>query len=266
MLLPVVFSSPGVDVDVVYERPGGTPVLMDIYKPTQEGVRPAIIMIHGGAWMGGDRTQTAWMCERLVKRGFVVANVQYRLAPTHKWPAMLDDVQSAVRFMRRNAVMYSVDPSRIGAAGASAGGHLALLLGTRDTRDPSVSPLYSSKVAAVGNIFGVTDFTAMLPLWNVLADPVFGVAPADVRPIMADASPITHLDRGDAPVFTLHGTADFVVPIAQSRQLDAKLKELGIEHKFVQVTGEGHTVNLQNKEVADAIDALTEWLVLTLKP
>ena len=255
-----------VDRNVVYDTPGGTAVHMDVYHSDRPGPRPAVVVIHGGAWITGKKEDMAGFCEQLAERGYVVANVQYRLAPTHKWPAMLDDVQSAVRFIRRNSLMYRVDPERIASLGASAGGHLALMLGTTETRDPKTASRNSSKVQAVVNFFGVSDFTLMLPLWNVLADSVFGVKPADVRPIMAAASPLTHLDKADAPVFTFHGTADWVVPITQSKALDSKLKELGIAHTFIQINDTGHEVDLKRKDVQDALAAMLSWLDTQLRP
>jgi acetyl esterase/lipase len=90
IVLALAMAPNSVDMNVVYDRPGETPVHMDIYKPAHAGPRPAVVVIHGGAWIAGDRKEMAPFCEELVKRGYVVANVQYRLAPTHKWPAMLD--------------------------------------------------------------------------------------------------------------------------------------------------------------------------------
>ena len=263
IVLALSMAPASVDMNVEYDKPGGTAVHMDVYKPAHAGDRPAVVVIHGGGWMAGNRKDMAPFCEKLVERGYVVANVQYRLAPTHKWPAMLDDVQSAVRFLRRNALMYRVDPKRIGSLGASAGGHLALMLGVTDSAKPSP---HSSKVSAVVNIFGVSDFTAMLPNWSLLSDSLFGVKPADVRPIMAGASPITHLDKDDAPVFTFHGTADWLVPLSQSIALDSKLKQLGIGHEFVQIKDSGHEVDIKRQDVRDALEAMQKWLDRQLKP
>lgn len=253
------------DADVVYDKPGGTPVHADIYKPTHAGPRPAMVVIHGGAWIAGNKREMTSISEQLAERGYVVANVQYRLAPKHKWPAMLDDVQSAVRFLRRNSAMYRIDSERVGALGASAGGHLALMLGTSESRDPAGKSPLSTKVAAVANIFGVSDFISMLPMWTLLAETIFGMKPADVGPVMAAASPLTHLDAGDAPVFTFHGTADRVVPLSQSIALHAKLKELGIAHEFIQIKDTGHQVDMKRKDVRDAIDSMFRWLDRQLK-
>lgn len=266
LLALVIAPSSSVDMNVVYDTPGGTPLAMDIYKPKQPGQRPAIVVIHGGAWIAGDRKDMAGFCDQLVEKGFVVANVQYRLAPKHKWPAMLDDVQSAVRFLRRNALMYRIDPQRFGSLGASAGGHLALMLGMCDTRDPLASTSQSSKVSAVVNFFGVSDFTKMMPTWNVLADSVFGTPVASIRPVFEAASPLTHLDKGDAPVFTFHGTSDWVVPMSQSILLDERLKSVGIPHKFIQIKDSGHQVDLARQEVRDALQKMMDWLVERLRP
>jgi acetyl esterase/lipase len=263
IVLALSMAPASVDMNVVYDSPGGTQVHMDIYKPAHAGDRPAVVVIHGGGWMAGDRKDMATFCDKLVQRGYVVANVQYRLAPKHKWPAMLDDVQSAVRFLRRNATMYRIDPKRVASLGASAGGHLALMLGVSESKEASV---HSTKVAAVVNIFGVSDFTAMLPTWSVLADTLFGVKAADIRAVMATASPLSHLDKDDAAVFTFHGTADWLVPLSQSIALDTKLKELGIAHEFIQIKDSGHEVDVKRQDVRDALEAMATWLDKQLKP
>ncbi|MDQ2986414.1 MAG: alpha/beta hydrolase [Armatimonadota bacterium] len=266
ILLALVIAPASVDMNVIYGSPGGAPLAMDIYKPTQPGPRPAVVVIHGGGWISGDRKDMSKFCEQLVENGFVVANVQYRLAPKHKWPAMLDDVQSAVRFLRRNALMYSIDPQRFGSLGASAGGHLALMLGMCDTRDPLASTSQSSKVSAVVNFFGVSDFTKMMPTWNLLSEAVFGTAAANIRPVFEAASPLTHLDKDDARVFTFHGTADWVVPLSQSILLDERLKLAGIPHEFIQIKDSGHQVDLTRQDVRDGLQKMMDWLVETLRP
>jgi acetyl esterase/lipase len=263
LLLLVVASTSGADANVVYASPGGKPLHMDIHKPEKAGLRPAVLLIHGGGWMSGDKKDMAGFCEPLTKQGFVVANVQYRLAPKHKWPAMLDDVQSAVRFLRNNSGLYRIDPKRIASMGVSAGGHLALMLGACEAKEPNAP---SSKVSAVVNFFGVSDFEQMLPNWSLLAEPLFGVKPDDVRSVMRAASPVTHLDKADAPVFTFHGTSDWLVPFAQAKTLDKKLKELGITHEFVQIKDSGHEIDAKRKDVRDALQRLTDWLVEHLKP
>ncbi|MFA0784831.1 alpha/beta hydrolase fold domain-containing protein, partial [Fervidibacter sacchari] len=136
---------------------------LDLFLPKDDGkgLRPAVIVIHGGAWRGGDKKDMRILAEPLAQRGYVVAAINYRLAPKWSYPAQLDDCQRAVRWLRKNAKEFRVDPKRFGAAGASAGGHLALLLGTREVRDDSDPELkgISSKVQCVLSICGPTDLT-----------------------------------------------------------------------------------------------------------
>jgi acetyl esterase/lipase len=136
---------------------------LDLFLPKDDGksLRPAVIVIHGGAWRSGDKRQLRNLAELFARRGYVAAAINYRLAPKWSYPAQLDDCQRAVRWLRKNAKEFRVDPKRFGAAGASAGGHLALLLGTREVREDSDADLkgISSKVQCVLSIFGPTDFT-----------------------------------------------------------------------------------------------------------
>lgn len=137
--LVLTFLMGGIDRDVVYSLPGGERLQMDIYHPQtlSSEPKPAVLVIHGGAWVSGKRQDMATMCEALAQEGFLAATVSYRLAPKHKWPTMVEDVRTAVRYLRSRAAELKIDPNRLGAAGASAGGHLALLLGASDspTRD-----------------------------------------------------------------------------------------------------------------------------------
>src|SRR5687768_5217391 len=130
LLLPIHTVTP----DVVYARVAGEELAMDIYQPAalSREPRPAVVALHGGAWMSGTRKHMARICEAIAAQGMVAATASYRLAPKHKWPAMLDDAKASVRFLRANAAKYNLDPKRIGATGVSAGGHLALFLGFID--------------------------------------------------------------------------------------------------------------------------------------
>jgi len=266
LALALLIQTTVVDRDVEYTRPEGKRVPMDIYRPAKAGLRPAIIVIHGGGWMAGNRKEMSSVSAGLAERGFVVANIEYRLAPGSKWPAMIYDAQSAVRFIRTNAAKYNVDPKRIGALGASAGGHLALLLGMTDTMDPTAPKTPSSKVSVVANFFGVSDFTKMLPAWQILGEPVFGKKGVDLEPAMRAASPLTYLDKSDAPVFTFHGDKDWVVPIAQSKLLDQRLKSMGIEHVFRTIKGTGHQVDMTRQDVRETVEEMSRWLAKKLRP
>ncbi len=241
-------------------------VALDFYEPVSAapGPHPLVIFIHGGSWSGGQRQDMAGFCEKAARQGFAAATVSYRLAPGDRWPAMLDDVQAAVRFFRERADDYKIDPARIGAAGASAGGHLALLLGAVDD-DLKAQPYpgRSSRVKAVINVFGPTDLTKDYPeiLSAILSQTVIGKPLRDAGEDVRRMSPVAWIGAGDAPVFTIHGTADTLVPPKQAARLTEALAQAGIAHETVMVEGLGH----QNPDDLPAGTAAVEKALAWMK-
>jgi acetyl esterase/lipase len=258
--LMLALMAPKVDVDVVYSKAAGEELKMDIHYPESPRIRPspAVVVIHGGGWVSGNKRDMADMSKGLAEQGFLAANVQYRLAPKHKWPTMLDDVQTAVRYLRANAKRLEIDPKRIGAAGASAGGHLSLLLGYRDTRAEKVTeyPGHSSKVQAVFDIFGPADLDAFPTNVDTLFVLVLGKERAKAGKEIREGSPATYVGPGSAPTFILHGTADALVPIAQSRDLYAALKKRGVPVEMFEMPGVGHEVPVASADKAKRENAL----------
>lgn len=226
--------------DIAYEAVGGKTLLLDVYEPAgmNAGPRPAVILIHGGGWTGFDRSTMRTLAEFLALAGFVAVPVDYRLFhdSSTRWPAQLDDVQRAVRWVRANSAKYNVDPNHVGAYGHSAGAQLALLLGMVDTRDNSDAALakYSSKVEAVVDAAGPTDFTSVQGGDGAeFFTAFFGASLAEKPEIWRDASPLFHAAKSDAPILILHGTQDESVPIAQAQALYKALKDAGATVKFV---------------------------------
>jgi len=270
LLAAVLVADADPMLDVVYAKPApDTEVKMDIYQP-EKAIRqpaPCVVVIHGGAWMSGKRQDMAAFCTELAKRGVAAATVQYRLAPKFKWPAMLDDVQTAVRYLRSNAAKYSIDPKRIGAMGASAGGHLALFLGARETRDPKPTEYAStsSRVQAVFNIFGAVDMLNDFPnTLDGLYLMVLGKKREDAQEEIRGASPITSIDASMCPVFTVHGDKDPLVPVKQANRLDDKLKELKRPHELRIVPGMGHEVPIADAEKMKNFNDGLDWLIKEL--
>ena len=267
-LLAALAIFPQFDLDVTYSKAGGEDLKLDIYRPApgSNGAKSAaVLVIHGGAWMGGKRQDMAAMCQFLSGRGFLAATVEYRLAPKFKWPAMLDDCQTAVRYLRANADKLGIDANRIGAAGASAGGHLSLLLGFRDTRDPAPKefPAFGSRVSAVVNLFGPTDLsntTDFPPSLDMLFGAVLGKPRSQAAEEVRLASPVSFIDSKSAPVFTIQGKADTLVPYHQALLLDERLKATGVPHVLTLIEGMPHGLPLERKEVADAVEAAGKWL------
>ncbi len=233
--------------DIPYATVAGKPLLLDIYDPGDASTdpRPAVVLIHGGAWSSYDKSTMHGMGMFLARCGFVGFSVDYRLfnGKENLWPAQLDDVQRAVRWIRAHAGKYNIDPDRIGAFGHSAGAQLAALLGMEDTRDNSDPALakYSSRVEAVVDVSGPTDFTANHdPDGDAFLSAFFGGDYPQRAQVWQDASPVFHVAKNDAPFLIVHGTHDEDVALAQAQELTEKLKQAKISVKLVTVD-DAHT-------------------------
>ncbi len=181
------------------------------------------------AWGSSSRAPDSWAFA-----------VDYRLlhGEENRWPAQLDDVQRAVRWVRANAAKYGVNPQRLGAFGHSAGAQLAALLGMEDTRDNSDPALarYSSRVQAVVDVSGPTDFTTEHdPGGQAFLTNFLGVDYASHPQVWRDASPVFHVSKTAAPFLIVHGTRDENVPLAQAEELFAKLQSAGVAASLIKV-------------------------------
>ena len=241
---------PTEELDVVYGQRGGSMLRLDIYRPSGPAkARAGVLLIHGGGWAGGDKAGMRDLALGLTRVGYVAIAVGYRLAvdDASRHPAQVDDVRRAVRWVRAHAAEVGVDPDRLGALGHSAGGHLAAMLGTTDVRglgDPDLKG-YSSRVRCVVDACGPADFTdpSSPPVGPSIAWVVpnlFGKSRDDAPEAYRDASPVAHADARSAPALILHGTADDVVPLDQSRRLRKALAGAGVEARLVELPGEGH--------------------------
>jgi acetyl esterase/lipase len=228
--------------DVAYGVAGGQTLLLDIFEPANNSgkPRPAVVLVHGGGWTSFDKSTMLRLAQFLALAGFVAVPVDYRLYhdDATRWPAQLDDVQRAVRWLRANSAKYNLDPQRIGAYGHSSGAQLALLLGMVETRDNSDATLakYYSKVQAVVDASGPSDFTE-----HVNGDDAkfltsfFGADFAAHPEIWREASPIFHVAKSDAPILIIHGTRDDSVPIAQAEALNDALRKAGATVQFLRL-------------------------------
>ena len=241
------------DLAIRYGEAGGRLLLLDVYSPPQrERPRPAVLLIHGGGFVGGSRADADIVAaaRHLAEAGYVAFAIDYRLVdlaqPGPAWPAPLNDVQRAVRWARAHAPTYGVDPERIGAYGVSAGAGLAAHLGVRESAEPADHDLaaFSSRVRCVVALAGPMDGT--IPPANPsdvdVAQALFGGMPTQVPAVYRDASPVAHVDPASAPFLVVHGVHDTVVPIAHARRLVAALQEAGIAVDYVEDPDAGHDV------------------------
>lgn len=204
---------------------------LDLYMTPSVGPRPAVLFIHGGGWRGRDKAEFPWYCAMLAQYGYVTASVNYRLSDEAKYPAQIEDVQEAVRWLRRNAATYGINPHQIGVVGGSAGGHLAALLGGMEDE--------GSRVQAVVACFAPVDLVDN-------GDPtsaerqLMGVAHNENPQLWNNASASTHISPNDPPVLLIHGDQDETVPLFVSERYHDRLKRGGVQTQFFVVRGAAH--------------------------
>lgn len=225
--------------DVPYCTATNLPQHMDLYFPESGGPWPALVYVHGGSWMHGDKSEAATFASRMTAQGYLVISINYRLYPTGQFPAMIEDVKCAIRSLRAHATQYNLDPDRIAAVGTSAGGHLAALLGTTNASagwDIGEYLEQSSQVQAVIPIAAVTDLTKRFPNADIEAMRQVGFAEDNIL----QASPVTHVTPDDPPFLLIHGSQDSVVPVEQSQLMYDRLVEMGVPTQLVIVQNAGH--------------------------
>ena len=228
-----------IEANIPYDQYKET--VLDVLSPkaASKEKRPGVILIHGGGWTSGTKEQrVGYAALKYVARGFVVANVEYRLAKTATAPAAVTDVLKAARWFHNNAGKYGVDPRRIVVTGDSAGGHLALMVAMTPGSARLGPPAH---VAAVVNFFGVTDVADLLEGDHVQKYAVTWVPEQEGRRELAKrVSPMTYVRKDLPPILTLHGDADKTVPYEQGANLTSALKKAGSDARLITVSGAGH--------------------------
>ena len=216
------------------------PLTLDLYRPAYvHGPVPCVIVVHGGRWQAGTNTEYAALNAYLASRDYVVAAVNYRLAPRWKFPASRDDVLAAVEYIKAHAPEFGVDPSRLVLLGRSEGGQLALLA-AYSAHDPAIRGVVS--------VYSPTDLRAAYehPSPRALYDTrsvletYLGSAPGTADRQYFDASPINFVTAAAPPTLLIHGSRDQTIAIDQSAHLDEKLLQAGVKHVFVKLPWATH--------------------------
>jgi acetyl esterase/lipase len=254
--------------DLPYVPGGHERQKLDLYLPPAGTRWPLVVAIHGGAFrMGSKEGEPAGA---FVARGFAVAAVNYRLSQHAVFPAQIEDCKAAVRWLRANAARYGYDPDRVASYGTSAGGHLAAMLGTAGgvkAFDVGANPGVSSRVQAVVDFFGPTDFLQMdahrlsaaamthdapdSPESQLVGGPI-----RDNPDKVARANPITYVTPDDPPFLIVHGDADLLVPHHQSELLEAALRKAGVRVRLVTIPGGPHG----GETVKQGLPLALDWL------
>jgi len=255
-------AAPGMTLqtDIRYGTAGGEALLLDAYVPTTPGDRrPGVVLVHGGAWRGGDKDEFAVEARRLAALGWVAFSVNYRLDARPALPAEVDDVQTAVRWVREHASEYGVDPARIGALGASAGGHLVAMLAT-----VGEGPLDDG-----ARIRSAVSWSGPMDLTRLAGDPRVGGLTVGLLACRASAcpdqwslaSPVGHVEATDAPLLLINST-DELVPLDQGQVMAARLQAAGVEHRLDVLPGSRHGHVFRD----DVWGATVDFLRTSLEP
>ncbi|MGB2808206.1 MAG: ChbG/HpnK family deacetylase [Sedimentisphaerales bacterium] len=238
--------------DLVYAKVDGRELKLDVYRDeTAEHSMPLIVCVHGGAWEGGSKD---WCpAARMVKSGYVVASINYRLSQHAPFPAQIHDCKGAIRWLRAHAGDYHIDPKRVGVWGASAGGHLVALLGTTEGNKELEGTVggnleHSSRVQAVCDFFGPTDLFGFYKdkknrhydYTTRVVDKLLGGPIAEKKDPAESANPVNHISADDSPFLIMHGDKDDLVPMKHSEILNEALKKAGVQTRLHVVKGAGH--------------------------
>jgi acetyl esterase/lipase len=262
-------ASAAVETDIEYGRAAGESLKLDARVPDGAGPFPAVILVHGGGWTAGDKSggpRRGYMYpmhEPLERAGFAWFSINYRLAPQHRYPACIEDVETAIRWVKANAAKYRVDPRRIALSGESAGGHLVALAAVRADE--------TTRLAAIIPFYGVFDLVAMTTPGEALRRnfvALFDRQTTDepTRALLRDASPLSAVKPGLPPFLLVHGTADATVPLVQSEHMQVRLRAAGVPCELQTVEKGVHGMVGWDAVAPDYKERIVAWLVRTLGP
>lgn len=236
--------------DIPFAEVNGRTLRVNLAIPNNVPNPPLVVCIFGGGWRSGDRNKAPG--QWLTQRGFAVAAPDYRLSQEAVFPAQIHDCKGAVRWLRANAMKYGYDANKIGVVGASAGAHLAVLLGTSggiEALEGSIggNPNLSSKVDAIVDFYGPTNFILRAkdqPEQTEMPNgKVFQLLGGTVRSRMQlarEASGITYVGKDDPPLLIFHGTKDDTVLMNQSKDLEEAYRKHSLPVELHAVEGAGH--------------------------
>ena len=221
-----------IEEGVVFGQGGERDLQCDVFQPPEPGTRrPAVLLLHGGGWQQGDRTQLKGYGIALARLGFVCVASEYRLSGEASWPAQIHDCKAALRWMRANAEQLGIDVASISVSGNSAGAHLALMLGATPNDERFEG---EGGHAGVGteckSIISIYAPTLLGTADSILPDAIEklfgGAATAEA---LAEASPINYVAKGFPPTLLLHGAKDVIVPPAASVTMYDALESVGVD-------------------------------------
>jgi acetyl esterase/lipase len=236
--------------DIVYATVDGRPLRLDLYLPEGAQSPPLLVWVHGGAWSQGTK---AGVRREFVANGIATASVDFRQSTEARFPAQVHDIKAAIRFLRAKAGSFGYRADAIAIAGSSSGGHLAALVGVSHGHPELEGRVgehleQSSRVRAIVDYFGASNLATILaqstPFGLKMRAPalerLLGALPEQARELAQAASPVSHVDPSDPPLFLLHGDQDPQMPINQAHELQGAYEKLGLEVHFRVLHGAAH--------------------------
>lgn len=264
-------SYTGLHQDLPVGEIDGTALTINIAFPSQptKDLRPVILMIHGGGFVSGDKNSKNKQIIKFAQRGYVAASAMYRFAPEYKFPAQIEDIQLAVRYLKANSVRYGIDPEKIILSGSSAGSYLAMMVGVTGNSDVfSKHGLYQefdSRVRAVAaQSAPIADFTLDKYRKTKTVERLLNTTSQNNIEALKAMSPVTYLDAEDPPFFLSHGDSDPVVSVDMSREFVQALEKINHKYEYHEIRGGTHSLSksapVQAKKVFSAFfDFIAYW-------
>lgn len=255
--------------DITYIERGERQLKLDLFLPENNSeIKPAVILIHGGGWVTGDKSLMIPLAEEICSKGFVTAVVEYRLAPEAKYPAAIYDIKAAIKWVRKNSYQYYIDTNKIALLGCSAGGHLAAFVGTTNNNakfDDISNNNFSSNVSAVIDIDGILDFTDPAESGKdsdsnkpSVGKRWLGASYRDNPTIWIEASPLNQVTKYSAPICYINSSLDRFH--AGRDEMITKLNALNIYSTIFNVENSPHSFWLFYPWFNETVDDIQTFL------
>ena len=257
---PELLSASGENIsNIQYGEANGEQLLLDAHIPPGHGKHPVLIIVHGGGWSGGDKATDIVPVLGPAITNFTWFTINYRLAPTNRWPACYEDVLTAIRWVKQHASEYKGDPGHIALIGYSAGGHLVTLAGTRTNADTRVQAIVGfappTEIAIDAQRRGSMDKWISM---KYLLDR--DSLDETTLKIMTEISPSTRIQPGLPPFLLVQGSADKTVPYEQTADFLSQLKSAGVPGNLITITNGQHRIADWDKFSPDWQIMVVDWL------
>jgi acetyl esterase/lipase len=257
--------------NIVYKKRGDRELQLDIYRAkSTPASAPLLVFIHGGAWKSGAREDYLVYLLAFAAKGYVTATVSYRLGKEAVYPAAVQDVKCALRWLKQHGATYGFDQNRIALIGGSAGGHLAMMVGyshgSSEFNGDCAADSVDDRIQAVVNIYGPCDLTTPFAVSTSVVTKFIGASYSESPQLYQQASPLQWLTPDDPPTLIFHGTIDEIVPVSQSDTLKTRLDRLAIPNAYHRLKGWPHTMDLSARVNAYCVYYMNDFFRKYLQP